>query len=121
VNDVTARDQQARGVQWSQCKGFDTFAPVGPSIAIGLDPAQLAVEAWVNGARRQASNTRELIFAVDELIAYISSIMTLLPGDIISTGTPAGIGPLAPGDVVTVRVEGVGELCNPVVGERSPA
>jgi 2-keto-4-pentenoate hydratase/2-oxohepta-3-ene-1,7-dioic acid hydratase in catechol pathway len=120
VNDVTARDQQARGVHWSHCKGYDTFAPIGPSVAVGLDPAQVAVEAWVNGQRRQASNTRELIFPVDELIAYISSVMTLLPGDIISTGTPAGIGALAPGDVVAVRVEGVGELSNPVELERSP-
>ncbi len=119
VNDVTAREQQGRGVQWSHCKGYDTFAPVGPSVAVGLDPAQLAVEAWVNGTRRQASTTRELIFPVDELVAYISSVMTLLPGDVIATGTPAGIGPLAPGDVVTVRIEGVGELSNPVARERS--
>jgi 2-keto-4-pentenoate hydratase/2-oxohepta-3-ene-1,7-dioic acid hydratase in catechol pathway len=121
VNDVTARDQQTRGVQWSHCKGYDTFAPIGPRVAIGLDPSQLAVEAWVNGERRQASNTRELVFPVDELIAYISSVMTLLPGDIISTGTPAGIGPLAPGDAVAVRVEGIGELGNRVELERSPA
>lgn len=121
VNDVTARDQQARGVQWSQCKGYDTFAPVGPAVAVGLDPTDLAVETWVNGERRQASSTRELIFPVDELVAYISSIMTLLPGDIIATGTPAGIGPLAAGDVVTVRVEGIGELRNPVELERSRA
>lgn len=121
VNDVTARDQQARGVQWSQCKGYDTFAPLGPSVAVGLDPSALAVEAWLNGARRQASNTRELIFSVGELIEYVSSVMTLLPGDVISTGTPAGIGPLAPGDVIAVRVEGVGELCNRVELERSAA
>jgi 2-keto-4-pentenoate hydratase/2-oxohepta-3-ene-1,7-dioic acid hydratase in catechol pathway len=121
VNDVTARDQQARGVQWSQCKGYDTFAPVGPSVAVGLDPSALAVEAWLNGERRQASNTRELIFPVDELVAYISSVMTLLPGDVISTGTPSGIGPLAPGDVIAVRVEGVGELSNRVERERSAA
>lgn len=120
VNDVTARDLQARGVQWSHCKGYDTFAPIGPSVAAGLDPSQLAVEAWVNGERRQASNTRELIFPIDVLIAHISSIMTLLPGDIISTGTPSGIGPLSPGDTVVVRVEGVGELSNPVQLERSP-
>jgi 2-keto-4-pentenoate hydratase/2-oxohepta-3-ene-1,7-dioic acid hydratase in catechol pathway len=121
VNDVTARDQQARGVQWSHCKGYDTFAPVGPAVVVGLDPSNLAVEAWVNGVRRQASSTRELIFPVDELIAYISSVMTLQPGDIISTGTPAGIGPLAAGDSVTVRVEGVGELRNTVEKERSRA
>jgi 2-keto-4-pentenoate hydratase/2-oxohepta-3-ene-1,7-dioic acid hydratase in catechol pathway len=121
VNDVTARDQQTRGVQWSQCKGYDTFAPVGPSVAVGLDPSALAVEAWLNGERRQASNTRELVFPVDELVAYISSVMTLLPGDIIATGTPAGIGPLAPGDAIAVRVEGVGELSNRVELKRSAA
>ncbi|MBE3131942.1 MAG: fumarylacetoacetate hydrolase family protein [Acidobacteria bacterium] len=119
VNDVTARDQQTRGVQWSQCKGYDTFAPLGPCVAVGLDPSGLAVEAWVNGERRQASTTRELIFPVDVLIEFISSVMTLLPGDVISTGTPAGIGPLAPGDVVRVCVEGVGDLVNPVEAERS--
>jgi 2-keto-4-pentenoate hydratase/2-oxohepta-3-ene-1,7-dioic acid hydratase in catechol pathway len=121
VNDVTARDQQARGVQWSHCKGYDTFAPIGPSVAVGLDPSALAVEAWLNGERRQASSTRELVFPVDELVAYISSVMTLLPGDIIATGTPSGIGPLSAGDVIAVRVEGVGELSNRVELERSAA
>jgi 2-keto-4-pentenoate hydratase/2-oxohepta-3-ene-1,7-dioic acid hydratase in catechol pathway len=114
VNDVTARDMQNRGVQYSHCKGFDTFAPLGPCVAVGLDGSALGVEGWVNGTRRQASNTRELIFPVDELVAFISSVMTLLPGDVISTGTPAGIGPLSPGDRVSVRVEGIGELSNPV-------
>jgi 2-keto-4-pentenoate hydratase/2-oxohepta-3-ene-1,7-dioic acid hydratase in catechol pathway len=114
ANDVTAREMQRRGVQYSHVKGFDTFAPLGPSIAVGLDPRALAVEGWVNGQRRQASNTRELIFGVDDLIAYISSVMTLMPGDVISTGTPSGIDSLQPGDVVTVKVEGVGELTNPV-------
>jgi 2-keto-4-pentenoate hydratase/2-oxohepta-3-ene-1,7-dioic acid hydratase in catechol pathway len=114
VNDVTARDMQNRGVQYSHVKGFDTFAPVGPCVAVGLDPADLAVEGSVNGVRRQSSRTRELIFSVAALIEYISAIMTLLPGDIISTGTPSGIGPLEPGDRVTVTVEGVGELTNPV-------
>jgi 2-keto-4-pentenoate hydratase/2-oxohepta-3-ene-1,7-dioic acid hydratase in catechol pathway len=114
ANDVTAREMQWRGVQYSHVKGFDTFAPLGPCIAVGLDPRALAVEGWVNGARRQASNTRQLIFGVDELIAYISSVMTLMPGDVISTGTPSGIDPLQPGDVVTVKVEGVGALTNPV-------
>jgi 2-keto-4-pentenoate hydratase/2-oxohepta-3-ene-1,7-dioic acid hydratase in catechol pathway len=117
-NDVTAREMQRRGVQYSHCKGYDTFAPLGPCIARGLDGGALDVEGWVNGQRRQASNSRELIFPIDELIAYISSVMTLLPGDVISTGTPAGIAPLVPGDTVTVKVQGVGELTNPVV-ERS--
>jgi 2-keto-4-pentenoate hydratase/2-oxohepta-3-ene-1,7-dioic acid hydratase in catechol pathway len=114
VNDVTARAMQHRGVQYSHCKGFDTFAPIGPCVSVGLDGRSLDVSGRVNGIVRQASNTRELIFAIDDLVAYISSVMTLLPGDVISTGTPSGIAPLAAGDVVTVSVEGVGELTNPV-------
>jgi 2-keto-4-pentenoate hydratase/2-oxohepta-3-ene-1,7-dioic acid hydratase in catechol pathway len=118
VNDVTARELQRKDIQFTRAKGFDTFAPIGPCIAVGLDydtPDGLAVEGWVNDVRRQSSSTRELIFSIRKLVAFISSVMTLLPGDIISTGTPAGIGPLAAGDLVTVRVEGVGELTNPVV------
>ena len=115
LNDVTARDLQDRGVQYSHCKGFDTFAPLGPCLAVGLDPAALDVEGLVNGQVRQRSSTRELIFDVPALIEYISAIMTLLPGDVIATGTPAGIGPLAPGDTVTIRIAGIGELANPVV------
>ena len=116
VNDVTARDLQDRDIQFTRCKGFDTFAPLGPCIAVGLDASALDVEGWVNGVRRQASNTRELIFGVEELVAFVSSVMTLLPGDVISTGTPSGIGPVAPGDRVVVKVEGVGELANDVAG-----
>lgn len=115
VNDVTARDLQNRGVQYSHCKGYDTFAPLGPSILLARDPGELVVEGIVNGETRQRSTTRELIFPVDALVEYISAIMTLLPGDVIATGTPAGIGALGPGDVVTVRIPGVGELTNPVV------
>jgi len=116
VNDVTARELQAKDVQYTRAKGFDTFAPIGPCVATGLyDAAEsLAVEGWVNGTRRQGSSTRELIFPVPKLIAFISSVMTLLPGDIISTGTPSGIGPLAAGDRVTIKVQGVGDLTNPV-------
>ena len=118
VNDITARELQRKDIQFTRAKGFDTFAPIGPCIAVGLDydaPDGLAVEGWVNDTRRQSSSTRELIFPIRKLVAFISSVMTLLPGDIISTGTPAGIGPLTAGDVVTVKVEGVGELTNPVV------
>lgn len=115
VNDVTARDLQRRDVQYTRAKGFDTFAPIGPCIALGLEATALGVEARVNGERRQASNTRELIFGVPRLIEFISSVMTLLPGDVIATGTPSGVGPLAPGDQVTIAVEGVGELVNEVV------
>ena len=118
VNDITARELQRKDIQFTRAKGFDSFAPVGPCIALGLDyaaPDGLAIEGWVNDTRRQSSSTRELIFPIRKLVAFISSVMTLLPGDIISTGTPAGIGPLTAGDVVTVKVEGVGELTNPVV------
>lgn len=117
VNDVTARDLQKKDIQYTRAKGFDTFAPIGPCVTTGLDyhaPGGIGVEGWVNGVRRQASSTRELIFSIDRLIAFISSVMTLLPGDIISTGTPAGIGPLQPGDRVTIKVSGVGDLANPV-------
>jgi len=116
VNDVTARGLQEKNVGYTRAKGFDTFAPVGPCVAQGVDfVAGVTVEGWVNGVKRQASTTRQLIFPIPRLIAFISSIMTLLPGDIISTGTPAGIGTLQAGDTVTIKVEGVGELTNPVV------
>jgi 2-keto-4-pentenoate hydratase/2-oxohepta-3-ene-1,7-dioic acid hydratase in catechol pathway len=114
-NDVTARDMQNRGVQFSHVKGFDTFAPLGPCISVGLDASDLQVEGRVNLVRRQHSRTSQLVFPVAELVAYISNIMTLEPGDVISTGTPSGIAPLAAGDTVTIAVEGVGELTNPVV------
>jgi 2-keto-4-pentenoate hydratase/2-oxohepta-3-ene-1,7-dioic acid hydratase in catechol pathway len=114
-NDVTARDMQNRGMQFSHVKGFDTFAPLGPCIAVGLDPTDLGVSGTVNGVRRQHSRTSQLVFSAEELVAYISGIMTLEPGDVISTGTPSGIAPLVAGDVVTIAVEGVGELTNPVV------
>ena len=84
-------------------------------MAVGLDPADLDVEGWVNGDRRQSSNTRQLIFAVREIIAFVSAVMTLLPGDVIATGTPSGVGPLAAGDRVTVKIAGIGELSNPVI------
>lgn len=120
VNDVTARELQAKDIQYTRAKGFDSFAPIGPCIATGLDervPGGLKVEGWVNGVRRQSSSTEQLIFPVDQLIAFISSVMTLLPGDIISTGTPAGVGPLTPGDRVSVTVAGVGELANTVIAD----
>jgi 2-keto-4-pentenoate hydratase/2-oxohepta-3-ene-1,7-dioic acid hydratase in catechol pathway len=117
VNDVTARELQARDVQYTRAKGFDTFAPIGPCIAtggLGFNGRDVAVEGWVNGERRQSSSTRQLIFDIPTLVAFVSAVMTLLPGDVISTGTPAGIGPIQPGDLVTIKVEGVGELSNPV-------
>ncbi len=115
VNDVTARELQARDGQYTRAKGFDTFAPIGPCIAVGLDGSDLQVRGYVNGDLRQDSRTRELIFTIPEMIQFVSSVMTLLPGDIISTGTPSGVGPIRPGDQVTVHVEGVGALSNPVV------
>ena len=115
VNDVTARDLQNRESQYTRCKGFDTFGPIGPCIAVGLEGKDLQVQAFVNGDLRQNSRSRELIFTIPELVEFISGVMTLLPGDIISTGTPSGIGPIRPGDQVTIHVEGVGALTNPVV------
>jgi 2-keto-4-pentenoate hydratase/2-oxohepta-3-ene-1,7-dioic acid hydratase in catechol pathway len=115
LNDVTARELQRKDVQYTRAKGFDTFAPLGPCIAVGHDlRSPIGIEGWVNGERRQSSSTAELIFGIPRLIAHITAVMTLLPGDVISTGTPAGIGPLAAGDLVTVKVAGVGELTNPV-------
>ena len=117
VNDVTARDLQKKESQYTRCKGFDTFAPIGPCVAMGLNGDPRGVEGWVNGERRQASSTKHLIFPIEHLVEFITFVMTLEPGDIISTGTPEGIGPLHAGDTVTVKVEGVGELSNPVVAE----
>lgn len=120
VNDVTARTLQDKDVQFTRAKGFDTFCPVGPYVVTGLDHRDLGVEGRVNGVTRQKSTTRELIFPVDHLVWAVSRVMTLLPGDIISTGTPAGIGPLVAGDTVEVEVAGVGILSNPVVAEEEP-
>jgi 2-keto-4-pentenoate hydratase/2-oxohepta-3-ene-1,7-dioic acid hydratase in catechol pathway len=114
VNDVTARDLQAKDVQYTRAKGFDSFAPIGPCVAVGLDAGALDIEGWLNADKRQSSNTRQLIFSVSHIIAYASAVMTLLPGDVIATGTPAGIGPLKPGDRFAVKIEGIGELANPV-------
>ena len=114
--DVTARELQRREVQYTRAKGFDTFAPIGPCIAVGLDPAALDVEGWLNGERKQSSNTRQLIFPVPQIVAFVSNVMTLLPGDVIATGTPSGVGPLKPGDTFTVKIPGIGELTNRVNG-----
>jgi 2-keto-4-pentenoate hydratase/2-oxohepta-3-ene-1,7-dioic acid hydratase in catechol pathway len=117
VNDVTARDLQKKEASYTRCKGFDTFAPIGPCVATDLNGEPRAVEGWVNGQRRQSSTTADLIFSIEYIVEFITFVMTLEPGDIIATGTPAGIGPLANGDTVTVKVEGVGELTNPVRNE----
>jgi 2-keto-4-pentenoate hydratase/2-oxohepta-3-ene-1,7-dioic acid hydratase in catechol pathway len=112
--DVTARELQRKEVQYTRAKGFDTFAPIGPCIAVGLDPAELDVEGWLNGEKKQASNTRQLIFPVADIIAFVSNVMTLLPGDVVATGTPSGVGPLKAGDCFSVKIKGIGELSNPV-------
>ncbi len=119
LNDVTARDMQNREVQYTRCKGFDTFAPVGPAMTVGRFDGPVGVEGRVNGEVRQRSTTAQLIFPIEQLVEYVTFVMTLEPGDIISTGTPSGVGPLAHGDVVTVTVEGVGDLRNPVLDEAS--
>ncbi|MHB1064001.1 MAG: fumarylacetoacetate hydrolase family protein [Georgenia sp.] len=115
ANDVTARDVQSTDVQWTRAKGFDTSCPLGPYIALDLDVSDLAVRARVDGELRQDGRTSDLIHSVPELIAYVSSIFTLLPGDVILTGTPAGVGPIDVGQRVEVEVEGIGVLSNPVV------
>ncbi len=118
VNDVTARDLQKTDTQWTRGKGFDTFCPVGPVVTDELDPwAGVDVETRVNGEVRQKGNTRDFIFALDVIIRYISRVMTLVPGDLIPTGTPAGVGPLKAGDVVEVTVDSIGTLRNPVIDE----
>jgi 2-keto-4-pentenoate hydratase/2-oxohepta-3-ene-1,7-dioic acid hydratase in catechol pathway len=118
VNDVTARDLQKKDGQWTRAKGFDTFCPVGPIVTDEIDPwAGVNVGASVNGIERQHGNTRDFIFTLDVLIRYIAQAMTLLPGDLIPSGTPSGVGPLVAGDVVEVSVEGIGTLKNPVVDE----
>jgi 2-keto-4-pentenoate hydratase/2-oxohepta-3-ene-1,7-dioic acid hydratase in catechol pathway len=111
-NDVTARDLQAVDKQWTRAKGFDTFAPIGPCIETELDPSNLALETRLNGAVKQKTTTAELIFPVDELVSFISHVMTLLPGDVIATGTTSGIGPMQPGDIVEVTIEKIGTLRN---------
>lgn len=117
LNDVTARDVQAHDGQWTRAKGFDTFAPIGPVIQTELDPGGLDIRLIHNGAVKQQSNTRHFIFPVPELVSFISRVMTLLPGDVITTGTPSGIGALAPGDSVSVEIAGIGTLTNGVSAE----
>lgn len=119
LNDVTARDLQGKDGQWTRAKGFDTFAPIGPWIETDIDPAALSVEARVNGEVTQRSNTRHLIFDPSLLVPFISEVMTLLPGDVIATGTPAGISGMSIGDTVEVEVGGIGVLRNAVVAPES--
>lgn len=114
LNDVTARDLQRRDQQWTRAKSFDSFCPIGPVIVTDLDPSDLVVETRLNGLVKQHGRTSDMAFPVPFLLRYISHIMTLEPGDIIATGTPAGVGPLAPGDIVEVSISSIGTLRNPV-------
>jgi 2-keto-4-pentenoate hydratase/2-oxohepta-3-ene-1,7-dioic acid hydratase in catechol pathway len=116
ANDVTARDLQRSDGQWTRAKGFDSFCPLGPAIDTDLDPQEgLSIVSRVNDEIRQSGTTSDLVFGVGELVSFISSVMTLLPGDVILTGTPSGVGSIVPGDRVEVEIEGVGILMNPVV------
>ena len=114
ANDVTARDLQAKDVQFTRAKGFDTFCPLGPHVVTDLDGEKLDLACRVNGETRQQANTSDLVFGPAALVAFVASVMTLLPGDVILTGTPAGISPLSDGDVVDVEIDGIGVLSNPV-------
>lgn len=118
ANDVTARDQQKSDGQWARAKGHDTFCPLGPWIETDLDPADVGVRCSVTGELRQEGRTSDLLHDVPSLLAFVTSFMTLLPGDVVLTGTPAGVGALLPGDEVSVRVEGIGTLTNPVLARR---
>lgn len=118
ANDVSARNLQKRDGQWTRAKGFDTFCPLGPAIETELDPSGLAIACRVNGETRQDGNTADMVFGVAELVAFVSRVMTLLPGDVILTGTPAGVGPIRPGDHMEVEIERIGILRNPVVAGR---
>jgi 2-keto-4-pentenoate hydratase/2-oxohepta-3-ene-1,7-dioic acid hydratase in catechol pathway len=114
ANDVTARDQQRSDVQFTRAKGYDSFCPIGPWIETTFDPSAVRVQALVNGETKQDGNTRDMVFDIATLVSFMSHVMTLVPGDVILTGTPAGVGRISDGDTVTIAVEGIGELTNPV-------
>lgn len=117
LNDVTERHMQGRDGQWTRAKSFDTFCPIGPRIVPDIDPGNLTVAAFLNGEQKQASNTSNLIFNVPQIIAFITSVMTLAPGDVIATGTPSGVGPMRIGDEIAIEIQGIGRLVNRVVAE----
>jgi 2-keto-4-pentenoate hydratase/2-oxohepta-3-ene-1,7-dioic acid hydratase in catechol pathway len=116
-NDITARDLQRKDGQWTRAKGFNTFAAVGPWIETEIDPSKLMLETFHNGELKQNANTADLIFPVTRLVSFVSRVMTLLPGDIIASGTPSGVGPMQPGDNIEVRIQGIGALRNYVVAD----
>lgn len=115
LNDVTARDLQSKDKQWTRAKGFDTFCPIGPCIETEVDPRDLSLGTYLNGEMKQYTRTSQMIFGVFETVSFVSHVMTLLPGDVIATGTTSGIGPMKPGDTVEVKIEGIGTLRNYVV------
>ena len=115
ANDVTARDQQKIDGQWTRAKGYDTFCPLGPWIVTDLDPKDLSIDTDLDGENRQSSRTSNMLHSVGEIVEWVSRVMTLLPGDVILTGTPEGIGPMEAGSTVSVTIEGIGTLTNPVI------
>ena len=114
-NDVTARDLQKRDKQYARAKGFDTFAPMGPWIETDLDPLDVRIESYLNGEKRQDTSTADMIFNTYRIVSFVSQVMTLLPGDVIATGTPSGVGKMKPGNTVEIRIKGIGSLVNRVV------
>ncbi len=117
LNDVTARDLQKRDGQWTRSKSFNTFCPIGPVIETEIDPNRVNIFSRLNGEVKQSSNTKNFIFPLFQLFSFVSKIMTLLPGDIITTGTPSGVGPMKPGDIIEIEVEGIGVLQNRVISD----
>jgi len=115
LNDVTERHMQGRDGQWTRAKGFDTFCPIGPVITDEIDPDSVDVSAFLNGELKQKSNTKNLIFNISRIVEFVTSVMTLMPGDVIATGTPSGVGPMNPGDEIVIEIEGIGRLRNRVV------
>ena len=115
INDVTARDLQGKDIQYARAKGFDTFAPIGPWIETDLNPLDVRIETFLNEEKRQDTSTSDMIFNVYHLLSFVSCVMTLCPGDVIATGTPSGVGKMKPGDIVEVRIEGIGSLANRVI------
>ncbi|MFA6449513.1 MAG: fumarylacetoacetate hydrolase family protein [bacterium] len=118
LNDVTERDMQTRDGQWTRAKGFDTFCPIGPVITDEIDPNAVEIKSFLNGELKQHSNTRNLIFNIAQIVEFVTSVMTLLPGDMIATGTPSGVGPMKPGDEIVIEIEGIGRLANRVAEAR---
>jgi 2-keto-4-pentenoate hydratase/2-oxohepta-3-ene-1,7-dioic acid hydratase in catechol pathway len=117
LNDVTERHMQGRDGQWTRAKSFDTFCPIGPAVTADIDPDNVSVASYLNGELKQKSSTANLIFNIAKIVEFVTSIMTLEPGDLIATGTPSGVGPMQPGDEIAIEIQGIGRLVNPVVAE----